>query len=69
MAIVANRAFEMSTPQAMDVGCVEEDLTADGGQDELEVDAISGKCYNFDGWGHAASECPSPPNTQGQREG
>ena len=58
MGIASNRAFDMSTPTPMDVGCVDDKSDV---MDELEVDAINGECHNCRGWGHAARECPSKP--------
>ena len=64
MGIASNRSHELM-PTPMDVGCMEGGR-ADGGaewqgQNDQEIDAIRGQCYNCQGWGHAAHECPSKP--------
>ena len=72
MAIAAHRAFDMSVPQPMDIGSMEdENIPEENPEEAAEVDAISSdkQCYNCSGWGHAASECPSAPRQKGKGKG
>ena len=69
MAVASNRAFELTTPVSMDVGCVDDERRDEGDDEDAEIDAIAGKCYNCEGWGHAARECPSKPNQNTKGKG
>ena len=66
MGIASNRSHEL-IPTPMDVSCLEEATAgseaACGDRGGLEIDAIRGQCYNCQGWGHSAAECPSQPAT------
>jgi len=55
---IAHQRVEMIKPTPMDVGS----LNKDENQDEADLDAVSRntKCYNCQGFGHLANQCPTP---------
>ena len=60
---VANQRIQAAHPTPMDVGNVVGDIGGDKmSQDDLDLDAVNRgtKCYNCQGFGHMARECPTP---------
>jgi len=55
---IAHQRVEMIKPVPMDVGS----LNKDENQDETDLDAVNRntKCYNCQGFGHMANQCPTP---------